>query len=177
MDNLTDFSLESSGYSVKRLAPEDAGILQPLYEQCLEFILLTDGIPPSPTAAREEFKDVPEGKTLEDNHILGLFDANNILLGTIVAYRHYPNDRTWWIGLMMLAPEWRGRGLGAAFYRAFEGWVLVRGISEISLCAIAANELGLKFWQKMGFEVIRKTPPRQFKAKTHEVYVLSRAIG
>lgn len=142
-----------------------------------EFFILTDGLAPSSTAAREEFDDVPEGKTTDDVYIFGLFDARSNLLGAIAGVRYYPDCQTWWIGLMMLAPEQRGRGLGADFYRAFEHWVSAQGISQISLVAIEANESGLQFWKRMGFEVIRKTPPRQYKAKTHKVYVLSRTIA
>ncbi len=177
MDNSIDFSLKRPGYSVKRLTPQDADVLQQLYEQCIEFFILTDGLAPSLTAAREEFDDVPSQKTAEDVYIFGLFDARNNLLGVISSVRYYPDHWTWWIGLMMLAPDSRGRGLGADFYKAFEHWVSAQGISQISLVAIKANEPGLQFWERMGFEVKSQTPPRQYKAKTHEVYVLSRAIG
>ena len=177
MNNSTDFSLKHPGYSIKRLTPQEADVLQRLYEQCTEFFILTDGLAPSPTAAREEFDDVPEGKTAEDVYIFGLFDARKNLLSAIASVRYYPDRWTWWIGLMMLAPEQRGRGLGADFYRAFEHWISAQGIFQISLVVIKANELGLQFWERMGFEVMRKMPPRQYKAKTHEVYVLSRALG
>ena len=177
MNHLTDFTLNRPGYFVKRLTPEYADILQGLYEQCTEFFILTDGLPSSPTAACEEFDDVPEGKTPEDIHIFGLFDADDNLLGAIAGVQYYPDHQTWWLGLMIIAPEYRGKGVGADFYRAYEGWVAAQGISQISLVAIKANELGLKFWQRMGFEVSRKIPQRQYKAKTHEVYVLSRRIG
>lgn len=177
MNNSTSFSLERSGYSVKHLIPENAAVLQKLYEQCIEFALLTDGLAPSPTAAREEFDAVPEGKTTQDKYIFGLFDPYNILLGMIESIRYYPDNKTWWIGLMMLAPEQRGKGLGADFYKAFERWVSVQGVQQISLSVVEANKSGLQFWKKMGFEVIRKTPPRQFGIKTHELYVLSRTIN
>jgi GNAT superfamily N-acetyltransferase len=174
MDNVINFSLEHSGYSVKRLMPDDAEMLQRLYEQCVEFSLLTDGVAPSPSAARDEFAAVPEGKTTEDKYILGLFDSSSFLVGMVEAIRHYPNNQIWWIGLMMLAPEQRGKGLGADFYRGFERWVLAQGAFQISLSVIEANEPGLQFWQRMGFSVVRKAPPQQFGIKTHERYVLTR---
>ena len=176
MDESTNFSLELPAYSVKRLVPKDAEVLQQLYEQCTEFALLTDGQPPLPTAAREEFDAVPEGKTTQDKYIFGLFDPDDILVGMIESIRYYPDNETWWLGLMMLAPEQRGQGLGSEFYRAFERWVSSQGVPRISLSVVEANESGLQFWKKMGFEVIRKTPPRQFGIKTHELYVLSRAV-
>lgn len=152
-------------------------MLQSLYEQCTEFALLTDGQLPSPTAARDEFDALPDGKTTQDQYIFGLFDPQNDLLGMIESIRHYPDNQTWWLGLMMLSPEQRGQGLGSEFYQAFETWVSVQAIKQISLCVIEANDLGLKFWKSLGFKVIRKTEPRQFGSKTHAVYVMSRTVA
>lgn len=77
----------------------------------------------------------------------------------------------------MLSPEQRGQRLGTKFYRAFENWVSAEGFKQISLSVVEANELGLQFWRSLGFEVIRKTEPRQFGNKTHVVYVMSRAVA
>lgn len=162
--------------SIKQLTPEDAPILQKLYQQCTEFAILTDGVPPSPTAALDEFQDLPPGKTTQDKFIFGLFDSGKVLLGMIESIRHYPDNQTWWLGLMMLAPEYRGKGLGADFYRAFEGWVSAQNIAKISLLAIEVNKPGLRFWQKMGFEIVQTMPPRQFGIKTHKYYILSRQL-
>ena len=175
-DFSSDFSLTRPGYAIKRLTRQDADLLQRLYEQCADFCILTTGVPASPTAGRDEFDDVPDGKTAEDVFIFGLLGAGDDLLGAIAAIQHYPDRQTGWIGLMMLAPEQRGRGLGAAFYRAFERWVSGQGIARIGLVAIAANKPGLRFWKRMGFETVRKMPPRQYNTKTHEVYVLSRTV-
>ncbi|MDJ0571791.1 MAG: GNAT family N-acetyltransferase [Pleurocapsa sp. MO_192.B19] len=174
MDNLTSFTLDNPNYLVKQLFPEDAPVLQKLYEQCNDFALLTDGVAFSPTAACEEFDTVPEGKTPEDNYIFGLFERNHILVGMIGSFKHYPDNQTWWLGMMMLAPIQRGQGLGTDFYRAFEHWLSAQGTQQISLCAIEANELGLRFWQKMGFKITRTISSRQFGIKTHKLYVLSR---
>jgi GNAT superfamily N-acetyltransferase len=177
VNNSARFALNRPGYSAKLLKPEDAAVLQSLYEQCTEFAFLTDGQPPSPTAARDEFDAVPDGKTTQDKYIFGLFDPQNDLLGMIESIRHYPDNQTWWLGLMMLSPEQRGHGLGSEFYQAFENWVSVQAIKQVSLSVVEANDLGLKFWKSLGFEVIRKTEPRQFGNKTHAVYVMSRAVA
>ena len=78
---------------------------------------------------------------------------------------------------MMLSPEQRGQGLGSVFYQAFENWVSAQGVKQVSLSVIEANKLGLQFWKSLGFEVIRKTEPRQFGNKTHAVYVMSRPVA
>lgn len=70
MNNSASFTLNRPGYLAKLLKPEDAAVLQSLYEQCTEFALLTDGQPPSPTAACEEFDAVPDGKRRRINIFL-----------------------------------------------------------------------------------------------------------
>lgn len=176
MTDSVSFPLNRPGYSAKLLKPEDAAVLQPLYEQCTEFAFLTDGQPPSSMAAREEFDALPDGKTSKDKYILGLFNPQNHLIGMIESIRHYPDNQTWWLGLMMLSPEQRGQGLGSEFYQAFENWVLGQAVRQVFLSGVEANERGLQFWKSLGFEVIRKTKPRQFGKKMHAVYVMSRVI-
>ncbi len=176
MNNSASFTLNRPSYSAKLLKPDDAAVLQSLYEQCTEFALLTDGQPPSPTAAREEFDALPDGKKIQDKYIFGLFDPQNDLIGMIESIRHYLDNQTWWLGLMMLSPEQRGQGLGTELYQAFENWVSAQGIKQVSLGVVEANELGLQFWRSLGFEVVRKTEPQQLGNKTHAVYVMSRAV-
>lgn len=177
MDNSTILTLDLADYWAKRLQPLDAEVLQQLYEQCTEFAYFIDGQPPLSTAARDEFLTVPQTKTTQDKYIFGLFNAGNVLLGMIESIRHYPDNQTWWLGLMMLAPEQRGKGLGFKFYKAFERWVVVHGVRQVSLSVVEANEQGLRFWKHMGFEVIRKTSPKQFGNKTHMLYVMSRTVN
>lgn len=177
IEELVGFALNRPGYAVKLLKPRDAAVLQNLYEQCTEFSLLTDGQPPSPMAARDEFDAVPDGKTTKDKYILGLFNRQDVLIGMIESIRHYPDNQTWWLGLMMLSPQQRGQGLGSEFYQAFENWVSAQGVKQVSLSVVEANELGLQSWKSLGFEVIRKTEPRQFGNKIHAVYVMSRPVA
>lgn len=175
-DTPAQFDEIRPGYAVSALTIKEAAKLQQLFERCGDFFMLTNGVAPAPDAAQAEFFDTPEGKTTQDIHVFGLSPGQRHLAGAIIAVRHYPDEQTWWIGLMLLAPAYRGQGLGADFYRAFERWLAAQGISYISLCAIAANTSGRQFWQRMGFETVRKTPPRPYGVKTHEVYVYRRAI-
>lgn len=176
MKNIAGFAHARSYYWVAQLSIEDTAILQTLYDRNRDFALLTYGQPFSITAAKDEFDDLPLGKTSEDIHVFGLFELKNSLVGAIFAVRGYPDKYTWWIGLMMLAPEYRSRGLGSSFYRTFEIWLFAKNIRQISLCVIKANQTGLKFWQKLGFKNFRQTL-KYYGNKTHIVYVLSKAIA
>jgi hypothetical protein len=83
MQDSASFTLNRPGYLAKLLRPEDAPVLQNLYEQCADFSLLSVGQPFSPTEAREEFHILPDGKMAADKYIFGLFDPHNNLIGMI----------------------------------------------------------------------------------------------
>lgn len=168
-------NLTCANYTVRQLVRQDAKHLQQLFESCSDFFLLTNGVPPTSSSAMDEFSDVPPGKALDDLHVFGLFDGDtDALIGSISAIRQYPDAETWWIGLMLLAPEYREKGLGTAFYQAFERWVVGQGGACISLCAIAPNHTGIQFWQHMGFELVRTIPSRPYSLKSHEVHIFCR---
>jgi ribosomal protein S18 acetylase RimI-like enzyme len=176
MNICNGFELQNTAYMARKLDPSDAEILQRLYEQCTDYAILTDGQPPLSSAAADEFLVVPEGKTLQDKFIFGLFAQDDILIGMLETVRHYPDEKSAWIGLMMLAPEHRDKGLGSQFYQAYESWVAHQKMQSVFLAVLEENQPGFRFWQKLGFEVIRMAPPQQFGNKVHSRYVMRRKV-
>ena len=169
--------LSHPDYSICRLTLEEAELLQQLFEHCADFFIMTNGDLPSPTAALDEFADTPDGKGVDDLYFFGLTDKHKQLVRAITAVQHYPDNQTWWIGLMLLTPELRGKGLGAAFYRAFEQWLASQGVTYISLCAIATNTPAKQFWQRMGFEITHTVSNKPYGKKTHDLDVFRRTIA
>lgn len=172
----TPFAINHPDYTVVRLTRQDNDCLQALFVACTDFFLLTEGMPPSSTAAHDEFTDAPDGKSPDDLHFFGLGDAQDRLVGVITTAQCYPDDKTWWLGLMLLAPDQRGLGLGSAFYHAFEAWLISQKVTYVALSAIASNTHGRAFWHHLGFEEIRQTSPCPYGQKTHTVYVYRRPI-
>lgn len=175
-DRAADLGLQVSGYRTRRLDLGDEGLLQRLYERCADYFLLVEGQPPAPSAGRDGFLDVPEGKTVQDKDMFGLFEAGGDLVGLLEGIRHYPDERTWWLGLLLLAPEERGAGLGDMFYAAFERWARVQGVQQVMLAVVEENEAGLRFWTRLGFEVVRKVARRPFGKKLHGLSVMRRTL-
>jgi RimJ/RimL family protein N-acetyltransferase len=176
MTNIDLFTLKVPGYSVESLELKDAEQLQKLYEKCADYAYLVDGQAPSPTAAREEFFAVPEGKSLCDKFMFGLFDSRHELIGLIESIRCYPDDQTWWVGLIMLDPKYRRKGLLNPIMQSFEHWVAKLGMCYIMGSVVEANVKVLRLWKRMGFEVICRKSPKQFNQKSHSIYVIRRDV-
>jgi GNAT superfamily N-acetyltransferase len=160
------------GCSIRPLSPVDSPVIQHLYDQCLDYMLLVDGHPAGPNAGEEEFKDVPPGKSPKDKYIFGIFDQSDQLLGLLDALRGYPDETTWWIGLLLLLPEARTKGLGRLVVQGFTEYVWAKGGKAIMLGVVEENERAFQFWTRLGFEVVHRTEPRQFGNKMQTVNIM-----
>ena len=176
MTSIDLFTLGVPGYSVENLELKDAERLQKLYEKCTDFAYLVEGQPPSPTAAQEEFFAVPEGKSLCDKFMFGLFNSEHEIIGLIESIRGYPDEQTWRVGLIMLAPEYRRKRLLYPLVQSFEHWVAKHDVAYIMGSVVEANIKVLRLWKRMGFEIISRTSPKQFNQKFHSVYIIRKAI-
>ena len=172
----TVFNIGLSAYSVHQLLPEDSGVIQGLWEKCLDDMLLVDGHPASPSAGEEEFHDVPPGKSVDDKFVFGIVNQQNDLVGLLDVVHGYPDETTWWIGLFVLIPEARSQGLGQKIVQGFAEYVRVSRGQAIMLGVVEENTLAYRFWSRLGFESICKTEPRQFGDKNHTVIVMRRTL-
>ena len=176
MEKAQVFSINDPDYSICRLQPEQVDALQKLFEQCADFTQLVEGEDVSPDAGEEIFRSAPEGRSLRDKFLYGVQDRQGAIAGVLEGMRHYPDDVTWWIGLLLLAPETRGHGLGRKIIEAFSEYVHANQGAAIMLGVVEQNRAAYRFWQELGFELVRQTEPRLFGRKTQTVYVMRRGL-
>jgi RimJ/RimL family protein N-acetyltransferase/SAM-dependent methyltransferase len=167
-----DIPLKIPGYQARRLQSEDAAILQTLLENCSDYSLLVTGSPPASSAATSLLADCPEGKTPNDKLVFGLFTEQQDLVGVLDVIHDYPAQGDWWLGLLLLAPAYRGQGLGQRIYHAFARWASEQGARSIYLGVIEQNRRAYRFWQKAGFEPVERQPARHFGQTEHVVITM-----
>ena len=164
------------GYLLMILAPEDESQVHALLERCADYIELVSGLPPSPATTHDLYMALPEGKGYEDKFLIGLFTPDNELIGVLDAIRDHPQQKEWYLGLLLLEPEQRGQGLGEQVYHAFEHWVAQQDAQAIRLTVAEQNERAYRFWQRLGFVEIERRPPQMFGAKESVFIVMRRSI-
>ncbi len=165
-------TLSDENFSIRLITPCDAEIVQGLLKECEEFNVLVEGQPVSPDAAKNLFEDTPPGRSVEEKLVYGVFDERNKLIGVLDVFPNYPEPAVWWIGLLLLDPAARARGLGRQTVNALCELVSHNGGREVKLGVVEENEPGLKFWEKMGFTLERITEPRTFGEKQQRVKVM-----
>ncbi len=176
MESDIAFEMGLPGYSIHRLTSQDAPVLQRLFEKCQDYMLLVDGHPAVPNAAVGEFQDRPPGKSIEDKFLFGIVDSHNELVGELDVLRAYPEEDTWWIGLLLLNPAVRSQGIGEKVLEGFVDYVRANDGKAIMLGVVAENKSAYRFWIRMGFEWVFDREPQHFGRKTHIVQVMRRTV-
>ena len=79
--------------------------------------------------------------------------AVGFLLGAILARPRVFEHRSYGhIYDLFVNPARRNRGVGESLVRGALAWFRLRRVEKVDLYAHARNEMGLRFWKKMGFE-------------------------
>lgn len=176
MKTVRAFDIGIPGYSVHQLLLEDSIAVQALLEKCLDYALLVDGRPAGPGAGEEEFLSVPPGRSHEDKFLFGIVNRQDELVGVLDALCWYPDEATWWIGLLLFVPEIRSLGMGQKTVQGFAEYVRASGGHSIMLGVVEENGSAYNFWIRMGFDFVSKTEPRQFGVKTQAVIVMRKEL-
>ena len=164
-------------YRVKLLQEEDLPAIQNLVERCVDYEILITGLPPDPIDAQRILTDLPGGKSPVDKLVIGFYAGSTDLVGILDVIRDHPQKHDWWLGLLLLDPEYRNKGLGKRIYWAFEAWAVGRGAQSIYAGVIEANERAYEFWQGLGFDTVEVQSARRFGVLEHAVLVIRRVVG
>ncbi|WP_432662328.1 GNAT family N-acetyltransferase [Wukongibacter baidiensis] len=172
MEKDKDLLFQMKDHKVKMLRhEEDIEDVLRLCQNCLDYYALEGIKSVDIQNAKEIFEGLPQGKTSEDKMVIGIYGEKDNLIGIIEGIREFPQKDIWYVGLMMIAKEKRNEGLGEKFYKAFEKWSSEHDVNSIRLGVLEENAMGLGFWKKVGFNVIKKID--NFKIGNIETTVFS----
>lgn len=153
----SSISIASGNTIIRSLSKEEESLLQDLCERCQDYFELAQDSPARSNEAAEIFTMLPPGKNYADKHVLGIFNhVGNNLIGVIDIVRDFPEQNIWIIGLMMLDPAYRKRGLGKEIYESLSQFCRENKANEIEIGVLQGNTKGLNFWQKLGFVEIKR---------------------
>ena len=147
-------------------ARADAETVLDLYRRAADYLNFESGRVPEPALVEEYFADAPPGGDPSTSLKLGLFEAGR-LMGLMDLAFGYPRAGDAYLGLMLLAREARGRGLGQLALRHVEEAARARGATRLLLAVLEMNTRGRAFWEREGFGSPKAYPPAQIGERTH----------
>ena len=159
------------GFAGLPLDAADQPRVQALLTACDDYALMLTGQPNPPDAAATLFASLPPGRGPADKLVLGIQEPDGTLIGLIDVVREYPDPGVWFLGLLLLHPAHRSRGLGTRVYDAFAEWAFAEGCDIMRLGVVQQNEAALRFWSRIGFQEVARHPV-QFGGKPTEAVIL-----
>jgi len=89
----------------------DVAAIQQVLENAPAYSYLVKGRPPLPTDAEDVFNDLPPGLSASDKWVSG-FMFNGQMVGFVDVCNGYPEVHIAYIGLLIFAEKYQGRGFG-----------------------------------------------------------------
>jgi GNAT superfamily N-acetyltransferase len=165
-----------TGLTARRLDEKDTVVLQALCDACADYYVLIEGRPAGPGEGQHQLAELPPGKTLEDKFFFGLFTPRPRLCGALELMRDFREPGEWYLGLLLLEPAVRGRGLGERVLRTAEDWARSQGARRMRLACAEQNEGGRRFWERQGYREDRRFPPRRMGLRETVFVELTREL-
>ena len=152
---LQDF-LAAPDLHVQPLDEADAPRLQSLFEACPDYFQRC-GLPLAADEALQELRSTPPPDfAWAAQWHLGLVQAgSDRLIAVLQVSSEAPAPGVWHLGLLMVHPAHRGRGLARRLMAALEAWALQSGAGWLRLGVVAGNEPAERFWCGQGFRELR----------------------
>src|SRR6266508_3488247 len=136
-------------FVVRPAMPSDARSFLALYRQVVSEgrFIRTEGVTRGPRHFRKEFR---RSRTEEHAELLAV--AGGEVIGSLGISReaHPVNRHVASLG-MMVAPEWRGRGVGSALLGEAIRWAREVGVEKVALSVFPDNEAARALYRKFGF--------------------------
>ena len=150
LEEFSSILSQIQGMVVRALRPDDGPLLQQLCEACTDFYELAYQRPPGAAEAQGIYTSLPDGASYKDKVLIGMFDKGD-LVAFVDLIRGTETARIWQIGLVLVRPDYRGRGLGTVLFQEVRKMAGAGGATAIDLAVDLANSSAHRFWLKRGF--------------------------
>ncbi|MFE4963887.1 GNAT family N-acetyltransferase [Streptomyces sp. NPDC056660] len=140
---------------VREPLPSDEGPLLDLFEACEDWFVAATGLPSGPGDVQSLFYGLPEGADPDDKVLLVL-ERDGVVSGLVDAVRNHPEPGAVAVGLFLLAPWVRGRGLGRALAESLLAHA--EGVSLVTAGVPPGWRSGECFLERLGFTLGAEAP-------------------
>lgn len=164
-------------YHTRLLGPPDLKALQALFERSADYFQIATGADPAGDEAPRAFVAGPPHKSVNDKRVVGVFAEDGHLVGVLDALTDFPSVGEWTVGMLLLEPAERGRGLGRAVLRAFETWASALGAARCRTALVAHHAAGLRFLEGEGYQRRSTLEDYNAGARRAQVVFLEKSLG
>ncbi|MBN1551667.1 GNAT family N-acetyltransferase [bacterium] len=176
MNIFNDFIFKVHNFYARKLGKKDLVIIQQLLTKCQSYFKLVAGEAVNSEYSFDLLSKTPPDKTIDDKFLLGIFEDGFELIAILDIIRDFPAPGIWFLGLMLLEPDRRNQGLGHLIYDTLEDWMKREGAKSFRLGVVEQNPNAVKFWRRMGFEIVEKRENVMAGKQSNTVIVMQKIL-
>lgn len=131
--------------------PDDADRVLDLCLRASDYVALETATAPDAAYVRTTMTDAPPGVPADQVWCWGARRANRMLDGVATCLKGYYLPDDWYLGLLLLDPAIRGRGLGRSLARHVMAQARSGSASCLRIAVLDINPRARVFWERLGF--------------------------
>jgi GNAT superfamily N-acetyltransferase len=161
---------------IRALDPDaDAAAVRHLFDRAADYIDLETGEDPSDAHVADFFAPAPFATGPAETLKLGMFSGGRLDAIADLAFG-FPEPQDAFIGLLLIAADRRGYGLGHLFVEHMVDVARARHAPRLFIAVLEANPKARAFWEREGFVQVLKGPPTQMGRRTHVRWRMERKL-
>lgn len=145
-----DLDLADPRFRIRDLEPTDEPSVLALFDAAEDWFTATTGQPAAPGDVQSLYYVLPEGAAFDDKAIL-VIESEGRIVGLIDAVLRHPTASTCSVGMFLLHPAHRRRGIGSRAVSLLLGELAARGHTEVVASVAAELRPGRAFLTSLGF--------------------------
>jgi GNAT superfamily N-acetyltransferase len=143
--------MQLDGYVVRRTIAADEACIQQLFEADPEYFEIVHGAPPGPAEFQSLLTELAPGKTYDDKFVYSVLSGDEKICAVADMVRNYPEDGIWFVGLLFVARDRRGAGLGTRLVEAICGHIAAHDGHAVRIAVAKNHRNAMQFWARAGF--------------------------
>ena len=159
------------GLRIQRATVADAPAIQALFATDPEYFVRVEGAPLRDDEALICLDERPPDVDLDKKHVFLVEDV--ALLDMLEGF---PDDHTWFLGLIFLAPAARGRGLGTRLVEAVCDHARSHGAKALRLAVALTNPGADRLYKRLGFRFVARRQRKIYTGELVDLLVLERVL-
>lgn len=163
-------------YTITPISEENIDSVFPVLESNEYFYSRTQLHPVTKEELAADIYALPPNTNLSQKHFIAFFEKDSTdCFAVLDIVEGYPDPETVYIGFFMLRASVQNKGLGESIMRTLCALAVKNGFLKIKLGCYEKNEIGYKFWLRLGFSVI-KTSEREVDGKSFRLFSMEKRI-
>lgn len=161
---------------IRDLTFDDFSLLIDFFRRAEDHIRRETGYAPDRDTVEDFLTGAPPGSDPDMSDRVGLFDADNRLIGVAEQGYGFPDQSDAYVGQMALVSDSRGQGLGPQLLEFVTARARLRQVRRQFVAVLETNRAARRFWERQGFRQVLTVPPGRSGSPTHSRHRMERPI-